>query len=366
MNEHDDQAPDEMEEETGASQAEEVTAEAGETGAAAADTAADLADSEQAAEDDSAATPAPTGVYEGEEPKGRSTGLIVLLVTVFVLLAVGIGAFGYLFYIDQQNRENLISTADAHLVAAGAAIDEIDAGWAEFAAASSDDASEAFASGMASTTQSIETARSEVEMAEAAVEQLPESTFRTEFLSAVALTRETLDAYEQLFTGMGDTMQISATLGSLGDQMDDARTLLNEAVEDIDESRYSDGEEKAVRAKKSYETVAARYRELAAEHPASEAEKLAAIADKNATQAGYAIDMAEAGRRGRVTEFNELVEKYAAVNEEIRALPLPSWAVDVTLLTAESTELLELAGAKRDEAIAAYDRAFEAYEAGEY
>jgi hypothetical protein len=219
---------------------------------------------------------------------------------------------------------------------------------------------------MESTTELIETARTELDAAAASANELPESTFRTEFLLAVSLLGESIDAYEQLFTGMGETMQISTTLATLGEEMDAAKTLLNEAVEDIDNGSYSDGEEKAVRAQNSYETVSERYRELGSEYPDSEADKLAAIADLNATQAEYAIEMAQAGRRGAIGDFNDYVERYSAVNDEIRELPLPSWAADVTLLTAEATELVDLAATKRDEAVAAYERAFEAYDAGDF
>ncbi len=300
------------------------------------------------------------------EGSSRTSVVTTLVVIALVLIVVAVAGGAYYLYTENQTKQELIAEADQHVVAAGEAIEEIDAGWEDFALAESEEASEAFASGMASTVELIETARAELDAAAASAGKLPESTFKTEFLSAVSLLGESIDAYEQLFTGMDETMEISTTLASLGEQMDEAKTLLNEAVDDIDEGSYSDGEEKAMRAKTSYETVAERYRELGEEYPTSEADKLAAIADKNATQAEYAMEMAQAGRRGAVGDFNEYVEKYSAVNEEIRELPLPSWAADVTLLTAESSALFEEASTKRDEAIAAYERAFEAYDAGDF
>jgi hypothetical protein len=302
---------------------------------------------------------------EAESSDGNSL-LTTIVIIGLVLVVIAIGGVAYYLYTENQTKQELVAQADQHVVAATQAIEQIDAGWEEFALAESDEASEAFASGMESTTELIATARAELDQAAATAEKLPESTFQTEFLSAVSLLGESIDAYEQLFTGMDDTMEISTTLSILGEEMDAAKTLLNEAVDDIDEGRYSDGEEKAERAKNSYETVAERYLELAQAYPTSEAEKLAAIAEKNATQAEYAIEMAQAGRRGAIGDFNEYVEKYSAVNEEIRELPLPSWAADVTLLTAESSALLEEAAVKRDEAVAAYERAFEAYEAGDF
>lgn len=300
------------------------------------------------------------------ESQDKHSALVVTLIVVIVLIATALGVGWYVLSVQEQSKQELAAEADEHLVAAGKAVDQIDEGWEEFALSKSEETSEAFESGVQSTSALVTTARTELDMSAHAIDQLPESEYKTEYLAAIGLSRESLDAYEQLFTGMGDTMEISRRLAELGDEMDVSRTALNEAVEQIDNGRYSDGGEKAARAQNSYETVAELYLELAEEHPDSEADKLAAIAQKNAVQAGYAVEMAEQGRIGSVSEFNAYVDKYAAVNDEIRELPLPSWAVDVTLLTAESTALLEEATAKRDEALAAYDRAQEAFAAGEY
>jgi len=302
-----------------------------------------------------------------EEPTHGHHGTTTALVIVGLALVVAIiGVAAFFFYTQDQSKQDLIEIANEHMLVASTAVSEIDAQWEDFDQTGSDEASKAFAEGADSTAQLIATARGELEMSESAISQLPDSEFKTEFTLAISLMREALDAYEMLFSGLGDTMEISMTLARLGEQLDDAKVALNDAVDDIDSGDYRDGQEKATRAKTSYETVAERYRELAVEYPISEADKLAAIADKNAKQAEYAIEMGEQGRRGSVSEFNAYVEKYAGVNDEIRELPLPSWAADVTLLTAESSALLEEATSKRDEALAAYERALAAFEAGAY
>ena len=312
-----------------------------------------------------AATAAPQAAAK---PKSNKTLYIILgIVAVLVLCGVAACAIGGATYLGtQQNKEEAIETAETHMVAALTIAEEIENEWAAFSDAGLDQSPEAYDQLQAETQTKIGETRAELDAAQAAIDELPDSTFKTEYTFAISSLHQALDAYELLYADLAGTMALSGELETIGTQIEAAQTKLDDAVTSNNDDEYSSGKTQAEAAKKSFDTITARFNELHAQHPDAELDKLAAIGKKNAEKASYVIQAADAGKAGRISEYNDLTDKYNDTNTEVTQMPLPSWADDASLLMGRAEAL----NAEAQELIAvaeeSYDAAWAAYDAGDY
>ena len=320
-----------------------------------------------------AAQPAPQtpqpGQYPpqpGQPPKKSRKGIIIaVIVIVLLLLLCCCGIVGVSMYSASQEDAAAQEQAEQIIVhmnavdEAAASLETIWAGWN-----ASPDLDAPFP--IEETTIQLDVMRSELSSAESVALDMRESTFKREILDAIEQSQIAIDLYESTFTSLGSLVNLLGTVEDLADRMSTANDQLNDAVSLMNKEDYADGKKKAQQAEAGFKAVATESRTLAAEYPDSEADKLAAIADKSAEQAGHVVKQGDLGPKNSVSKYNDEVNAYNDLTGEIAALPYPAWFEDPEMIMATVEANYQEAEASATAADEALARAQAALDAGEY
>ncbi len=297
--------------------------------------------------------------------RNRSVIVIIVIVAVLVLLTCCCSMAAFMVYSSQQQdalAEEQAMQVIEHMNAADEAASELEGVIDDWAS----DADPETPIPLDAASAQFDTMHDELKQAEAIARDMRDSEFKDEILVAIDETENALDLYESALSSLGDVWELAGAVNRILVQMEDASDKLGEAVKNVNEESYAQGKKAAQQAKAGFVEVAAECRQLAADHPETDAEKLAVLADKSAEQAEHVIKQGELGPTSKVSEYNEHVKAYNALNAEIADLPLPDWFLDDEALLGSFLTTFDEAKEADARAEAALERARQALREGKY
>jgi hypothetical protein len=300
--------------------------------------------------------------------KKTPVALILIIIAVVALLcgalACGIGAFLMLSSVDfEENTEQ----ADVHYDGASAMVEELDTYFDYY-----EEAYVARDSAQLQTLQDevgllISDARYELDEAQSYIEPLEESGFKTEYLDAVALMRQSIDMYQACYESFNARGPVFIGVDDVLDELDEADSTLYESVDLINEGEYETAKELAEQALAVYEKGLALMNEMAAEYPGLEFELQAAREELWIDAARAAAAAAQAGIDGNNAAYQRQVDAYDAADQGLGDAPRPFWGQE------DGGGFFETELALYDEAWSfaqasweAWDNAWLAWEEGDY
>ncbi len=163
--------------------------------------------------------PAPYG--QPASSKKGPTALILIIVAVVVLLCAlamcGVGAFVLLD--SSPDAEESIEQADAYYGSATSKVEELNTYYSEDFASIEGDGGEAQAEAILEEVRGlVAAARDDLAECTGYIAPLEESTFKTQYLDAIALLNQSVDTYEQLYEFMPAENALQAELDAMTDR----------------------------------------------------------------------------------------------------------------------------------------------------
>jgi len=268
------------------------------------------------------------GSPSARPPKKKGKGGIIALVVALLVLC-GLGACVAVFLFSGSGEKSKIAQAETHFTNAETAV-----GAAESAIASATAAGtgEAMTSSVAAATKSIRTARDEVASARATAETLKDSQGKTDYLASLAAATSALDGLENLIRYLDTASGMVAKANEAGAIAKKANEDLDDAIGYGNDSSYSKMRSKAVAARDGYAKATVLFEEADKLDPSAGLAKVTTYTRKRKEQSDVVIRMADNGKAGRLSAYNDDIKKQAALGKDAMAagtpeiLDDPKWA----------------------------------------
>jgi len=247
-----------------------------------------------------------------------------------------------------------IKQAETHYAAAESAITTADAGIKTLSGAKDP------ATQIADAGKALRTARDELASSRAAIEQIPSSTGRAEYLASLASATAAVGGLEDLLAYADTANNMSGIVSEAGSAATAARAHLNAAVAAGNASDYAKMKREAQAASTGFVRAATLFREADKLDTTAGLSKAAAYADTRNRQALFVMGMADEGRSHKTSAYNKDIKRVKALDAQaskIGAIAIvtdPNWAEKrLAALTTTATAAAELAAKLHTQAIKA-------------
>ncbi len=269
------------------------------------------------------APPPAYGPSPAPPPKKRNVGMVILVVVavVFCMVATCIGTVAY----------NVISTGAKTRDAVRQAEEHIDTATAELETATkhldtflSDKDSQA----QADVSSQLRATRDEIAAARATIEGLPDSEGKTAYLGALDEANRAVEALEQTLGIIRVIVDLSDQVKRAGADVEAGNDALNAAIKAANRRGYSTMKARARVASREYASGAKLFAEAHRSEPTAGLDKVVDYANLRKKQADLIIKMADAGRAGRINEYNRLVDEQAALGDKAEKTGTPDIVSD--------------------------------------
>jgi len=161
-----------------------------------------------------------------------------------------------------------------------------------------------------------------------------------------------MDALEDLLAYLGTASDMLVKVEEASGLAKNANSALNDAVGAGNKSSYSAMKTKAKAAQADYAKAAVLFRAAHELDPTAELNKAADYCDKRKAQADVVVRMADEGKSGKTSAYNEDVKKMNRLGDEAMKIGEPAIVTDpqwAEKRLAALTTLLDEQGAKADE-----------------
>ncbi len=309
------------------------------------------------------AQPAPLPVSPKKSRKGLVIGIILAVILV-------VGAAAFLYVKSQSDRKATVDEfmQEAESVFAGvtADLDDLDALWLEVDSANDGDYPATMTAFESSATPIVDGAIKDLEGLEDSLGDLPDSPLKEALSDTLEEMQLALEAMQRMIaTVSGDAPFLQAVDDSSA-LAGEASKLLGDAIDKSNVDDYEGARADAKSATSRYRDALAKLEAVADTYPDRETEKLIAIMQLNLEQADAASKAIDYADKGNFSKYDEMVDRYVALNDEIDAAEFPAWIDDPTLLLADFQGAYDEFTAHADKGAEALTRAEERYDSGQY
>jgi hypothetical protein len=289
---------------------------------------------------------APAAAYAppAPAPRKKRTWLWVLLVLGLLgcCIAAVVAAIVGGVIASSADTAATVKAADEHYVKAVSVIKDLSDRYSALGGAEAGDAAVQKLAG--ETTARVSVAREELTAASTEIAKLETSEARTTYEQGIAETDkalEAIDAMAQEMSGKSTAMtEITAGL----QVYKQGSEKMNEAIGALNNNKWTPGGTAAGQAKDFYEAALVRFRKAGEIDPTAGMEQMVAYVDLQFKRASVAVQLANQGSRGNLTDYNRLIKEYNALNDQLDAATQPAAITDPNWATARAGELLAQAG----------------------
>jgi hypothetical protein len=280
------------------------------------------------------------------QPKKGRAGLVIGLVALLLICSITVCAGTFVFNIiaGQAKVRDAVRQAEENYDSATAILEKAAGEMKSFAEADDADAADAFAS-------SLRAARDELSAARASIEPLPESEGRSAYLDSLASATEALDMMERMLGSIRLLTTLSGRMQEGAEAISDANGLLTQAVSAANRKDYARMKSKASSASKKYASAARIYREADKLAPEAGLKSIVEFATLRKKQSDIVVRMADAGRAGRTSTYNRLVDEQEELDAKAVSTADPAILSDADWFSdrlGEDQEAFEGAGERAD------------------
>lgn len=208
---------------------------------------------------------------------------------------------------------------------------------------------------------SLESAKSDLAAARAAVEGMPSSDGRTVYLQGLDQADAAVETLGGIVSEASGKSKFLATAKEGISLYDQGSSTLNSAVQLANKNLYSRSGVLVGKSKLLFKQARAKLVEADNMEKGADLEKSVAYVDLQLEKVDLAIQLDNYGSRGQISQYNKVVPKFNAINTKIGrakepdALSDPNWATSVlTDLQAKFTEQLTKSGELVDRAHAKF------------
>jgi hypothetical protein len=264
------------------------------------------------------------GVPSQPVKKKSRAWIWITLVIVLLLCCAGSAVAGLIGFGAKSSSDQsaTIKTADTAYTKAVKGL-----GAAAAAAATVDDPEAS-----AKTATALDTAKTDLATARAAVTGLSESEGRTVYLQALDEADKAVETLRSMAEEASGKSKFLVTAKEGISLYNSGHDHMNTSVDLANKSLYSRAGVEAGRAKSFFRQARAKLAEADAMDTASDLEKSIAYVDLQLEKVDYEIQMDNYGNKGNISAYNKVVPKFNAINTKIgrakepEALSDPAWA----------------------------------------
>ena len=305
-------------------------------------------------------TPYATPQQPTQGSSSKKPVVIVLIILAVVaalcgLLACGVAAVA--IFDSSHSIDEVAAEADPHYEAAADAIEDIDTYYDALAEVESEDREAERVELLDEVNALIAQARNDALEAQVLVETLDDSTFKTEYLAALALMNQSLDAYEGMYA---DQQSMEALVDDLDEMLTTLRATddqFNGAFDFADSGDYAKAKSEADAAAAAYGEAIGYFAALAETYPDLEFELQVTIEEHLVDAATAAAKAFESEAAGNFSAADGHYSSYNTAWDAMKASPSPYWMDDWSLLWTDFDTRYEEAWEYYQQSLEAWERA---------
>ncbi|HEX9094277.1 MAG TPA: hypothetical protein VF902_09875 [Coriobacteriia bacterium] len=272
-------------------------------------------------------------------PRKKRTWLWVLLV-LFLLGCCGaaiVAAVVSGVIAGGVNTAATVSAADGHYLKAVSALEALSNSYD--ALGDTEPGDPALQKLAGETTAKIATAREELAAARTEIGKLGASEARSAYEQGVDETDKALQAIDAMGQELSGKSAAMAEITAGLDLYRKGSDKMNEAVAALNKDKWTPGGTAAGQAKDYFEQAVERFRKAGELDATAGMDKMVSYVDLQFKRASVAVQMANQGSRGNITDYNRLSKEYNSLNAQLDAMAEPDAIANPDWATARADEL---------------------------